>query len=83
MKKTFFNLFAILCIFSSCVNTMLDEPDELGVKDLVFNAMPYTQTPMSRAELSDACKKLSLALYTKDKDGNYTREVREIFNFKK
>lgn len=79
MKKTFFNLFAILCIFSSCVNTIIEEPEELGMKDLVFNAMPYTQTPMSRAELSETCTKLSLALYSKDKDGNYTlyKEVKQ------
>ena len=82
MKKTFFYLFAILCVFSSCVNTMLDEPDELGMKDLVFNAKTYTQTPMSRAELSEACTKLSLVLYTKDNDGNYTlyKEVKEFRN---
>ena len=79
MRKTFLYLFAILCAFTSCVNTMLDEPDESGMKDLVFNAMPYTQTPMSRAELSEACTKLSLVLYTKDKDGNYTlyKEVKQ------
>lgn len=79
MKKTFFNLFAILCIFSSCVNTIIEEPEELGMKDLVFNAMPYTQIPMSRAELSETCTKLSLALYSKDKDGNYTlyKEVKQ------
>ena len=79
MRKTFLYLFAILCVFSSCVNTMLDEPDELGMKDLVFNAKTYTQTPMSRAELSEACTKLSLVLYTKDNDGNYTlyKEVKQ------
>ena len=79
MKKAVVKLLAIFCVFTSCVNTIIEEPEELGMKDLVFNAMPYTQTPMSRAELSETCTKLSLALYSKDKDGNYTlyKEVKQ------
>lgn len=67
-------LAASLFISSSCVNSINDEPEDLGEKKLIFKTSTYKQTPMARAEttLADAFTKLDLAIYTIGEDKKYT-----------
>ena len=77
-------LFLTFCLFTctSCINSIADTDDFTeqqsgkGVKDLTFQIEEYSVKPMAttRATTTKDFKYIEAALYTKDGNGEYTRD---------